>query len=324
MTDTTIERPSADTGVASPFVRPDVRGFLDYLNSVPGPKMHEQSPADARAVYHAMKDVADPPVGELAVIRDLSIPGPDGVTIPARLFDTRESRAPGPVVVFYHGGGFVIGDIDTHASFTAEMARQLDLPVVSVDYRLAPEAPFPAAVEDAVAAVRFVLDQGTDPARLALGGDSAGGGLTLATLVALRDEGLPLPGAAVAISPWVDMTASSDSIHSKGDEDPMLTPATIAVLADAYLAGADPKSPTASPLWADLSGLPPLLIQVGTAEVLLDEGRRVAEAATAAGVDVTFEAWDDMIHVWHLFADMVPESREAIEKIGAFLDERLA
>ena len=196
--------------------------------------------------------------------------------------------------------------------------------LLSVDYRLAPEAPFPAAVEDAVRAYRFVLDQGIDPAGVALGGDSAGGGLTLATLVALRDAGLPLPGAGVAISPWVDLTMSSESIHSKGDEDPMLTPATIAVLADAYLAGADPKSPTASPLWADLSGLPPLLIQVGTAELLLDEGRRVGDAAKAAGVDVTFEAWDDMIHVWHLFAAMVPESREAIARIAAFLDERLA
>jgi len=227
------------------------------------------------------------------------------------------------VLVYFHGGGYVLGSAAGHRGMCSNLARATRSRVLNVDYRLAPEAPFPAAVEDAVRAYRFVLEQGVDPSNVAIGGDSAGGGLTLALLVALRDAGEPLPGAAVALSPWVDMTMSSGSIQSKGDEDPMLTPVTLDVLANAYLGGADPKSPTASPLWADLSGLPPLLIQVGTAELLLDEGRRLADTATEAGVDVTFEAWDEMIHVWHLFADMVPEAREAVARIGAYLDEKL-
>ena len=169
MTDTLIR--DAGTGNAAsdgPYVRPDVRGFLDYLNSVPGPKTHEGTAEAARAMYLAMKDVADLPLGELATIRDLTIPGPAG-DIPARLFDPRESREPGPVVVFFHGGGFVIGNIDTHASFTAEMARQLDLPVVSVDYRLAPEAKWPAAPEDCEAAARWVASNPAELGRTATG-----------------------------------------------------------------------------------------------------------------------------------------------------------
>ena len=295
------------------MVSPEMQGIIDMMR-----QMNPLGSGDI-ATMRAGMDAAPPyPKPE-----DIEWTAVDAGGVAAE-WTTATASLEDRVLVYFHGGGYVMGSAAGHRGMCSNLARATRSRVLNVDYRLAPEAPFPAAVEDAVAAVRFVLDQGTDPARLALGGDSAGGGLTLATLVALRDEGLPLPGAAVAISPWVAMPASSASIHSKGDADPMLTPATIAVLADAYLAGADPKSPTASPLWADLSGLPPLLIQVGTAEVLLDEGRRVAEAATAAGVDVTFEAWDDMIHVWHLFADMVPESREAIEKIGAFLDERLA
>lgn len=292
---------------------PEMQGIIDMMR-----QMNPLGSGDI-ATMRAGMDAAPPyPKPE-----DIEWSEVDAGGVPAE-WTTATSSRDGRVLVYFHGGGYVMGSAAGHRGMCSHLARATRSRVLNVDYRLAPEAPFPAAVEDAVRAYRFVLDQGIDPAGVALGGDSAGGGLTLATLVALRDAGLPLPGAGVAISPWVDLTMSSESIHSKGDEDPMLTPATIAVLADAYLAGADPKSPTASPLWADLSGLPPLLIQVGTAELLLDEGRRVGDAAKAAGVDVTFEAWDDMIHVWHLFADMVPESREAIARIAAFLDERLA
>jgi len=295
------------------MVSPEMQGIIDMMR-----QMNPLGSGDI-ATMRAGMDAAPPyPKPE-----DIEWSEVDAGGVPAE-WTTATSSRDGRVLVYFHGGGYVMGSASGHRGMCSHLARATRSRVLNVDYRLAPEAPFPAAVEDAVRAYRFVLDQGIDPAGVALGGDSAGGGLTLATLVALRDAGLPLPGAGVAISPWVDLTMSSESIHSKGDEDPMLTPATIAVLADAYLAGADPKSPTASPLWADLSGLPPLLIQVGTAELLLDEGRRVGDAAKAAGVDVTFEAWDDMIHVWHLFADMVPESREAIARIAAFLDERLA
>jgi hypothetical protein len=163
------------TAAPTPYVRPDVRGFLDYLNAMPGPRTHQMTPEAARQVFTAMKDVADLPVGELAVLRDLSIPGPGG-SIPARLFDARDTRQPGPALVFYHGGGFVIGNIDTHAGFCAEMARVLDVPVVSVDYRLAPEHRWPAAPDDCEAAARWVAESPTELGRsvtgLILCGDS--------------------------------------------------------------------------------------------------------------------------------------------------------
>ena len=193
MTDTLIRDQQGDAAPPKdgPFVRPDVRGFLDFLNANPGPKTHEGTAEAARQMYVAMKDVADPPVGDLGTVKDLSIPGPAG-DIPARLFDVRESREPGPVVVFFHGGGFVIGNIDTHASFTAEMSRQLDLPVVSIDYRLAPEAKWPAAPQDCEAAARWIASNPSELGRtatsLVLSGDSAGGTLTITTAMALRDE----------------------------------------------------------------------------------------------------------------------------------------
>jgi acetyl esterase/lipase len=225
------------------------------------------------------------------------------------------------VLVYFHGGGYALGSAEGHRAMCSNLARATRSRVLNVDYRLAPEAPFPAAVEDAVAAYRFALSEGVEPSRMAVGGDSAGGGLALATLVSLRDAGDPLPAAGVAISPWVDMTLSSDSIRTKQDEDPLLKPEVMRVLSETYLAGADPKSPTASPLFAELGGLPPILIQVGTAELLQDEAGRFAEAANRAGVDVSYEPWDEMFHVWHLFADMLPEGRQAIERIAAYLDQ---
>jgi acetyl esterase len=177
--------------MSDPFVRPDVALFLNFLNNVPGPKMFELSADEARAQMRAMGGVAELPVGDLAVHEDLSIPGPAG-TIPARLYDARESRTPGPVMIFFHGGGFVIGDLDTHGPYCAEAARQLDMPVVSVDYRLAPEHPFPAAPDDCEAAARWVADN-IPCTGLVLSGDSAGGNLTVVTTMALRDKPAAVP-----------------------------------------------------------------------------------------------------------------------------------
>ncbi len=227
-------------------------------------------------------------------------------------------------VVYFHGGAYVMGSLDSHRLLVSQISRAAGVRVLSVDYRLAPEHPHPAAVEDAMAAYRFVREGGLPARSVAFAGDSAGGGLTLGSLVALRDAGEELPAAAVAISPWLDLALTGDSLETRADEDPMLDPEQAGMLAAAYLAGADPRTPTASPLYADPAGLPPLLLQVGTAEVLLDDSVRFAERAREAGADVELQVWDDMIHVWHAFFPVLPEGARAIEGIGAFLKERLA
>jgi phosphinothricin tripeptide acetyl hydrolase len=174
-------------------------------------------------------------------------------------------------------------------------------------------------VEDCTAAYRWLLSTGVDPARLVIVGDSAGGGLTVATLVALRDAGEPLPKAAVCLSPWVDLELLGESMTTKAEIDPMLLREVGLQWAKAYLGDAHPRTPLASPLYADLTGLPPLLIQVGTAETLLDDATRLAERAKSAGVDVALEVWDDMIHVWQFFAARLPEGQQAIDRIGEFI-----
>ncbi len=242
--------------------------------------------------------------------------------VPAEWTDApgaREDRA----VVYLHGGAYCLGGIATHRGLAARLSRLARVRVLNVDYRLAPEHPHPAAVEDAAAAVRAVYAEGLDPEKVAVAGDSAGGGLTVATLLALRDAGDPLPAAGVCISPWTDLSGSGESIRSRAAEDPLVDPETLRTMAAHYLAGRDPRTPLASPLFADLRGLPPLLVHVGTAEILLDDASRLAERARDVGVDVQLEVWDDMIHVWHAFADMLPEGVQAVEAIAGFLEKRL-
>ena len=229
---------------------------------------------------------------------------------------------PGRVVMYLHGGGYTLCSINTHREMIARIARASAARALAVEYRLAPEHPFPAAIEDATAAYRWLIAQGTDPACLVIAGDSAGGGLTVATLLALRDAGDPLPAAAVCISPWTDMEGSGDSMRTKADEDPMVQPELLPPMAAAYLGGAEPRNPLASPIYADLRGLPPLLIQVGRAEVLLDDSTRLAERATGAGVEAELEVWDGMFHVWHTFAIILPEAQQAIDRIGEFVRQR--
>ena len=227
-------------------------------------------------------------------------------------------------IVYLHGGGYVMGSLNTHRGHCARVSRAARARVLNVEYRLGPEHPHPAAVEDAVAAVRFVRASAVAPGRTALAGDSAGGGLTLATLVALREAGDPAPAAGLCISPWTDLALSGGTIETKAAEDPMVRAADLRLMAEAYLAGRDPRTPLASPLYADLAGLPPLLLQVGSAEILLDDAVRVAERARKAGVEVALRVWPDMIHVWHAFADLLPEGREAVDEMAAFLEQRLA
>jgi epsilon-lactone hydrolase len=230
----------------------------------------------------------------------------------------------GRAILYLHGGGYVIGSINTHRSLAARLARASKARVLVIDYRLAPEHPHPAAVDDSVAAYRWMLGQGLKPARIAVAGDSAGGGLTVATLVAIRDAKLTLPAAGACLSPWVDLEGIGGSMTTKADVDPIVQKAGIEQMAAAYLGGKDPRTPLAAPLYADLTGLPPLLIQVGTAETLLDDASRLAERARKAGVAVSYEPSEDMIHVWHLFASMLDEGRQAIDRIGEFVRKHAA
>ena len=230
----------------------------------------------------------------------------------------------GRAILYLHGGGYVIGSLNTHRALAGEVSRAAQAPVLLIDYRLAPEHPFPAAVDDGVAAYRWLLDQGFAPEHTAIAGDSAGGGLTMAVLLAARDQGLPMPGAGVCISPWVDMTCSNDSYTTRADADPMVGSAGITQMAAMYLNDTEPTNPLASPNFADLSGLPPLLIHVGTDEVLHDDSVALDARATAAGVDSTLEVWDGMIHVWHAFYPMLPEGKEGIERVGDFLRRQWA
>jgi epsilon-lactone hydrolase len=232
------------------------------------------------------------------------------------------SAEAGRVVLYLHGGGYVIGSPRSHRHLAAAIAGAAGASALSLDYRRAPEDPFPAAVDDAVACYRWLLEQGIAPGRIVIAGDSAGGGLTVATLVALRDARVPLPAGGVCISPWVDLTLSGASYETKAAADPIVRRPGIEEMARAYLGKTDPRTPLASPLFADLRGLPPLLIHVGSDEVLLDDAVQLALRAKAAGVSATLEVWDRMIHVWHWFLPMLEEADSAIQGIGRFCRAR--
>jgi monoterpene epsilon-lactone hydrolase len=249
---------------------------------------------------------------------DVSCEPVDAGGVPAEWITTPGAVAE-RVICYLHGGGYVLGSISTHRELASRLSRAASARVLVLDYRLAPENPFPAAVDDSTAAYRWLHSIGVDPARLVIAGESAGGGLTVATFVALRDAGEPLPAAGICLSPWVDLACQGDSIVTKAEIDPVADKESMLMLAKAYLGDTDPCTPLASPLYADLTGLPPLLIQVGTAECLFDDAKRLAERARAAGVDVTLEPWDDMIHMWHMYAAMLPEGQQAIDRIGEFI-----
>ena len=232
---------------------------------------------------------------------------------------TPASGDTGSVILYLHGGGYLLGSVDSHRPLLERLAKASGGRVLALNYRLAPEAPFPAPVEDACAAYRWLLAQGVAAKRIAISGDSAGGGLVLATLLALRDAGDALPGCAVPLSPWTDMEGTGASMESRAAVDPMVQKGPLLEMAGAYLQGADSKNPLASPLHGDFKGLPPILIQVGDAETLLDDSTRILPKLKAAGVDASMEVWPDMIHVWHLFAPMLDKGPEAIDGIGAFV-----
>ena len=231
---------------------------------------------------------------------------------------------PSRVLLFFHGGGYCSGSILSHRRLVTEAGRAARMRTLAVAYRLAPENPFPAALEDATAAWRFLLAQGIAPGDMAVGGDSAGGGLTIALLNTLRDAGGELPACAWLISPWTDLTLSGTTLAAKDAIDPIIHKGYLAALAAAYLAsGIESRDPRVSPLYADLKGLPPLLIQVGSAETLLADATRFASAAGAADVAVTLEIWPHMIHAWPLWNARVRAGRRALAGAGAFMRRHL-
>ena len=227
------------------------------------------------------------------------------------------------VILFLHGGGYVIGSLDSHRHLVAECGRTAGMRTLAIDYRMAPEHPFPAAVEDTVAAYRFLLSSGVAAGKICIAGDSAGGGLVVGGILAIRDAGLPLPACAWCISPWVDMEARGESFTDRAATDPTVQAPTIRFMAETYLAGADPRSAHAAPHYGDLRGLPPMMIQVGACETLLDDSIQLARAAGIADVAVDLQIWPEMIHVWHTYHTELSAGKRAIAAGGAFVKSKL-
>src|SRR4051794_40142319 len=297
--------------MADPYVRPDVRQFLDYLNNLPGPMSHEVGPNEARTMMLASRHVADAPAGELALIRDLSCPGPAG-EIPLRLYDSRETRDAGPLILFFHGGGFVLGDLDTHEPFCAEMARQLDLSVLAVDYRLAPEHPFPAGPEDCIAAARWAASGpealGRKVTGLVLCGDSAGGNFAIVAALALRDE----PAAVPVIAQWPIYPAADPEQGYPSYEDfgegYLLTHDGMRWFDTCYRPGK--RDSRYSPMVKSQEGMPPTLVVTAGLDPIRDQGRAYAAACVQAGVPTIFREAAGNIHGFINLRKAIPSSNE--------------
>ena len=225
------------------------------------------------------------------------------------------------VILYFHGGGYALGSPRTHRTLTGEIAHLTRSRVFAADYRMAPEHVFPAAVEDGVAVWRALIEEaGIVPAKAAIAGDSAGGGLTMATLLSVRDQKLPLPAFAYLISPWLDLTGESKTLISNDATDPIVKKDGLLNLAALYLAGASAKEAYASPLFADMAGLPPILIQATSAETLYDDSRLLAERAERAGVEIELQNWEGLVHVFQMFHALLPEGHEALEKLAQFTE----
>jgi len=286
----------------------ELQRVLEMLKSRPaetGLSIEEQ-----RAAFEAMP--------KFPLAEDVRCEKVDAAGVPAEWITTPEADGK-RVICYLHGGGYVLCSINTHREMISRLSRAAGARALAIDYRLAPENPFPAALDDSVAAYRWLLSLGMDPARVVVAGDSAGGGLTVATLVALRDAGEQLPAAGVCISPWADLECCWESTMTTAEDEGMIARDIILGMAKAYLGETDPRTALASPIHADLTGLPPLLIQVGTAGDLLHDANRLAERAKTDSVDVILEPWEEMIHVWHMFAGMLPEGQQAIDRIGEFI-----
>ncbi|MFL6795946.1 MAG: alpha/beta hydrolase [Xanthobacteraceae bacterium] len=249
-------------------------------------------------------------------VRSIAAGGPAGEWVSAAGVSADETR----ILFYIHGGGFTAGSAAAYRGLSAHLSAATGARVLAVDYRWAPEAPFPAALEDCVAGYRWLITTAAAaPRRVVLVGDSAGGNLVVAILLALKQAGDALPAAGVCLSAIFDLALTGDSVTSRAQRDPMILASSLQSCASAYRGNADPRDPLMSPLYGDLSGLPPLLLQCGSEEMLRDDSVRLAAKAKAAGVDVTFEEWDEMVHVWHLFADRLTAGRKALARIGEFV-----
>lgn len=222
------------------------------------------------------------------------------------------------VILYLHGGAYALGSVNVHREYLSRLSLATQLKILAINYRLAPEDPFPAALEDSIAAFRWLLQQGFDPSQIVIAGDSAGGGLTLAILVSLRDAGDPLPARAVCISPWLDLSLSGDSVREKAKSDPILNATILKKYAQYYSAGQEITSPLISPLFANFHGLPEILVLVGSDEILLDDSVRFSELAYKSGVEVTLKVWEGMFHVFQIIS-FLPEATEAIKQVAVFL-----
>ena len=288
-----------------------IRQSLNAFRDAPPPANIEESRARLEALISLM-----PPLPDLQV-EAVDIDGTRGEWL------SPPGAASERVILYLHGGAYSVGSITTHRDLASRIAAAAGARALVVDYRLAPEHLFPAALEDAVRAYRWLLKKGFSPSRIIVSGDSAGGGLTLALLLSLRAAGDPMPAGAALISPWTDLTVSGESAKTRAAVDPMIAPHQILPAGQMYLGTADARNPLASPVFADLHGLPPLLIHVGNDETLLDDSARVARNAYEAGVDVTLRVAPGMWHVWHASAAVMPEAQLAVDEIGAFVKQRM-
>jgi monoterpene epsilon-lactone hydrolase len=288
----------------------ELKATIELMRSQKGPADQEVSLEQMRAGMEQMQGQTELP-GDVEV-EPLTVSG-----VAAEWIRTPDSSD--RVLIYFHGGGYVMGSLNTHRELCSRISRSCKAKVLNVDYRLAPENPYPAAVDDGVASYRWLLEQDTDPAKILMGGDSAGGGLTLATLIKLKREGIPLPAAGLLLSPWTDLAVTGESLLSRAELDPMVDREGITRLAEVYCGDQDSKDPLISPLYGDLTGLPPLLIQVGGAEVLHDDATRLAEKAEKEGVSVDLQEWEDAFHVFQAVS-ILPEAAEALVKMGAFAD----
>jgi len=306
--------------LSEPYVRPDVRLFLDWVNNLPGPKTHEVGPVEARNMMLASRHVADAPTGELAVIRDLACPGPGG-DIGLRLFDAREKRPAGPLFLFLHGGGFVFGDLDTHEPFCAEMARELDMPVLAVDYALAPEHPWPAGIEDAIAAARWAAASpealGREVTGLVVCGDSAGGNFAIIVSLALRDE----PANAPVLALWAIYPAADPGKGYPSKEDfgtgYLLTKPGMDWFEQCYRA--DARDWRYSPLVKSQKGMPPTLVVTASLDPIRDQGRAYAAACIEAGVETIYREAKGTVHGFINLRKAIPSSADDIKGCVAAL-----